>query len=306
MAAKHAGLGRGLNALIKDTPVPATTPPAAAQAPAAKDLSNKIPVARIKKSPWQPRHHFEKEALAELVASVKERGVLQPLLVRKVGDQFELIAGERRFRAASEAGLREVPAIVMEVSDREALELALIENLQRADLNYVEEAEGYKALADKFGMTQDEIAQRVGKSRPAVANALRLLTLSDKVKRLVAEGRLSPGHAKVLLALEIPKEQELLAERCVKEQLSVRTLERIVQKLTLPPKKPRASKTDIPETHLKYLLDALHQRLGTNVRIEPSKTLANGKKAKGCIEIDFYSGDDLDRILVILGLEGSL
>ena len=305
MAAKHVGLGRGLSALIKDSG------PAAAQAspaPAAKGEapSNRIAVARIKKSPWQPRRQFEREALAELVASVKELGVLQPLLVRKVGDEFELIAGERRYRAAQEAGLKDVPAIVMDVTDRGALELALVENLQRADLNYVEEAEGYQALADKFGMTQDEIAQRVGKSRPAVANAMRLLELPDKVKRLVAERQLSPGHAKVLLGLEIPKEQELLAERCVKEALSVRTLEHIVQKLKLPPKKPRASRADIPETHVKYLLDALHQRLGTNVRIEPSRTLANGKKAKGRIEIDFYSSDDLDRILVILGLEGNL
>ena len=147
MAAKHVGLGRGLSALIKDSG------PAAAQAspaPAAKGEapSNRIAVARIKKSPWQPRRQFEREALAELVASVKELGVLQPLLVRKVGDEFELIAGERRYRAAQEAGLKDVPAIVMDVTDRGALELALVENLQRADLNYVEEAEGYQALAD--------------------------------------------------------------------------------------------------------------------------------------------------------------
>jgi ParB family chromosome partitioning protein len=304
MAAKH-GLGRGLSALIKDSA------PAAAAAPAAPGArpeppSNRIAVARIKKSPWQPRHHFEREALDELVTSIREKGVIQPLLVRKSADGFELIAGERRLRAATEAGLKDVPAIVMEVSDREALELALIENLQRADLNCIEEAEGYRVLADKFSMTQDEIAQRVGKSQPAVANALRLLELPDKVKRLVAERALSQGHAKVLLGLEIPKEQELLAERCVKEGLSVRTLERIVHKLRLPPKKPRASRSDIPEAHLKYLLDALHQKLGTNVRIETSRTLANGKKAKGRIEIDFYSSDDLDRLLVILGLEGNL
>lgn len=303
MAAKHVGLGRGLGALIKDsTPAPVAASPAA---PAAAP-SNKIAVARIKKSPWQPRHHFEKEALAELVQSVKERGVIQPLLVRKIADGYELIAGERRFRAATEAGLKEVPAIVMEVSDREALELALVENLQRADLNLIEEAEGYKALGEKFGMTQDEIATKVGKARPTVANALRLLDLPDKVKRLVAERQLTPGHAKALLGLEIPKEQEILAERCVQESLSVRTIERIVHRLKIPAKKPRAAKTDVPEAHLKYLLDHMHQKLGTQVRIAPSRTLANGKKAKGRIEIDFYSSDDLDRILVILGLEGQL
>jgi len=292
-----------LGALIKDsTPAPVAASPAA---PAAAP-SNKIAVARIKKSPWQPRHHFEKEALAELVQSVKERGVIQPLLVRKIADGYELIAGERRFRAATEAGLKEVPAIVMEVSDREALELALVENLQRADLNLIEEAEGYKALGEKFGMTQDEIATKVGKARPTVANALRLLDLPDKVKRLVAERQLTPGHAKALLGLEIPKEQEILAERCVQESLSVRTIERIVHRLKIPAKKPRAAKTDVPEAHLKYLLDHMHQKLGTQVRIAPSRTLANGKKAKGRIEIDFYSSDDLDRILVILGLEGQL
>ena len=303
MAAKHVGLGRGLGALIKDS-----APAQAAAAPAAPAAvpSNKIPVARIKKSPWQLRHHFEKEALAELVQSVRERGVIQPLLVRKVADGFELIAGERRFRAATEANLKEVPAIVMEVTDREALELALVENLQRADLNLIEEAEGYKALGEKFGMTQDEIATKVGKARPTVANALRLLDLPDKVKRLVAERQLTPGHAKALLGLEIPKEQELLAERCVQESLSVRTIERIVHRLKMPAKKPRAAKTDVPEAHLKYLLDHLHQKLGTQVRIAPSRTLANGKKAKGRIEIDFYSSDDLDRILVVLGLEGQL
>ncbi|HEY8241422.1 MAG TPA: ParB/RepB/Spo0J family partition protein, partial [Kiritimatiellia bacterium] len=262
MAAKHVGLGRGLGALIKDS---VSAPAAAAPAAPAEAPSNKIAIARIKKSPWQPRHHFEKDAHAELVQSVRERGVLQPLLVRKIADGFELIAGERRFRAATEAGLKEVPAIVMEVTDREALELALVENLQRADLNLIEEAEGYKALAEKFGMTQDEIATRVGKARPTVANALRLLDLPDKVKRLVAERQLSPGHAKVLLGLEIPKEQELLADRCVQESLSVRTLERIVHRLRIPAKKPRASKTDVPEGHLKYLLDHLHQKLGTQV-----------------------------------------
>jgi ParB family chromosome partitioning protein len=301
MAAKHVGLGRGLSALIKDSGPAAEVPSGRPE-----QASNRIAIARVKKSPWQPRQHFEKEALSELVQSVRERGVIQPLLVRKVADGFELIAGERRFRAAQEAGLKDVPAIVMDVSDREALELALVENIQRADLNLIEEAEGYSMLAEKFGMTQDEIAQRVGKARPTVTNALRLLELPDKVKRLVAERSLSPGHAKVLLGIDIPKEQEILAERCVKENLSVRALERIIHRLQIPGKKPRASKTDVPESHLKYLLDHLHQKLGTNVRLTPSRTLANGKKAKGSIEIDFYSSDDLDRILVVLGLAGQL
>lgn len=298
MAAKPTGLGRGLGALIRDTSVP---PAETGGAPASR-----IPVRSIRPSPWQPRRQFDAESLAELVASVRERGVLQPLLVRRVGDGYELIAGERRFRAAQESGLADVPAIVMDVSDREALEIALVENLQRSDLNLIEEAEGYRALAEKFAMTQDDIARRVGKARPTIANALRLLDLPDSVKRLVAERRLSPGHAKALLGIEIPREREWIAERVVKEGLSVRALERLVQRLGRPAKKRRAERSDIPEDHLKFLLDQLHQKLGTQVRILPTRTLANGKKTRGRLEIDFYSSDDLDRILVILGLAGSL
>jgi ParB family chromosome partitioning protein len=225
MAAKTTGLGRGLGALIKDTP--ATEPETPAVAP-AKGGVTRIAVGQIRRSPWQPRHTFELEALSELIASVRERGVLQPLLVRHGGDHFELIAGERRLRAAMDAGLIDVPAIIMDVTDREALEIALVENLQRSDLNLIEEAEGYRALADKFQMTQEQIATRVGKARPTVANALRLLDLPDAVKQLVAEKRLAPGHAKALLGLENPKEMEILAARAVGEDLSVRTLEHIV------------------------------------------------------------------------------
>lgn len=305
MAAKPGGLGRGLGALIRDTPpaAPATVAPAP-EAPAAGP--RRIPVARLQKSPWQPRHQFDQEALAELVQSVREHGVLQPLLVRQAGDGFELIAGERRLRAAQEAGLADVPAIVMDVSDREALELALIENLQRSDLNLIEEAEGYRALAEKFSLTQEDIAARVGKARPTVANALRLLDLPVKVKQLIAERRLSPGHAKALLGLSQPREQELLAARTVAEGLSVRQVEKIVARARREPRKPRGEKSDIPEEHVKYVLDHLHQKLGTAVRLEPCKTLPNGRKAKGQIAIDFYSPDDLDRILVILGIAGDL
>ena len=299
-ATKHKGLGRGLGALIKDTPA---AEPAPAAAPVEKrEGTARIPIGLIRKSPWQPRREFAAEALEDLTRSVQERGILQPLMVRKVGGNYELIAGERRFRAAQNAELQDVPAIVMDVTDREALELALIENLQREDLNLIEEAEGYKLLADKFEMTQEHIAQRVGKARATVANALRLLDLPETVKRMVAEQKLSPGHAKVLLGLDIPREQELLAARILAEQMSVRTLERVVARLKQPPKKPRAESPDMPESHLRHLSEQLHQHLGTSVRVEPCKTLANGKKTKGSIEIDFYSNDDLDRLLAILGI----
>jgi ParB family chromosome partitioning protein len=308
MAAKPGGLGRGLGALIKDTPPAATAAPAAAGRPAeaAPTGARRLAVAQIHKSPWQPRHQFDQESLGELVQSVREHGVLQPLLVRKSGAGFELIAGERRLRAAQAAGLPDVPAIVMDVSDREALELALIENLQRSDLNLIEEAEGYRALAEKFSLTQEDIAARVGKARPTVANALRLLDLPVKVKQLIAERQLSPGHAKALLGLENTREQELLAARAVAEGLSVRQVEKVVARTRRGPRAARRVTSDIPEDHLKYVLEHLHQKLGTAVRLEPCKTLPNGRKAKGAIEIDFYSADDLDRILVILGIAGDL
>ena len=307
MAAKTGGLGRGLGALIKDAAatVPTATPaaPAGAGAPAG---TLRIPLAAIRKSPWQPRRVFDEAALGELVASVSERGVLQPLLVRKVGAAYELIAGERRFRAAQAADLKDVPVVVLEVSDREALELALIENLQRADLNLIEEAEGYRALAEKFSLTQEEIAARMGKARATVANALRLLELSDTVKRMVAERRLTAGHAKALLGLADPREREKLAQRVAEEGLSVRQVEKLVAVAGRVPRGRKAVKADIPPEHVQYVVDRLHQKLGTAVRLTPSRSLPNGRKVKGSVEIDYYSSDDLDRILVILGVAGEL
>lgn len=295
MAAKHIGLGRGLGALIKDG--------STGEAPkAAPEKSRRIPVAQIRKSPWQPRRIFSPEPLAELIQSVKERGVLQPLLVRKVGDYYELIAGERRLRAAQEANLNEVPAEILDVGDQEALEIALVENLQRSDLNLIEEAEGYRLLAERFNLTQEQIAERVGKARPSVTNAMRLLDLSDPVKQLLAERRIAPGHAKVLLGVDIPREQELLAERIIAEDMSVRTLERVVARIRRAPKKPRATRDDLPAAHLNTLVEQLHQRFGTQVRLSPSKTLANGKKTPGRIEIEYYSNEELDRIIQLLGI----
>lgn len=302
MAAKHVGLGRGLGALIKEnSPAkPVATPPAEK---GSKDHGiTQIPIRQIQKSPWQPRRHFDAAALADLVASVREHGVLQPLLVRRVKSGYQLIAGERRLRASQEAELKEVPVIVMEVSDREALEITLIENLQREDLNPIEEAEGFQSLADQFSLTQEQIAERVGKRRATVANSLRLLSLSDPVKKAIADNRLSVGHAKVLLGLEIPREQEQLAQRVIKEALSVRALEKIVENLRKAPRRPRVETPDIPATHLQHLTEQLHQRLGTSVRLTSNRTLGNGKKLPGRIEVDFYSTDDLDRLLIMLGI----
>ena len=297
MATKH-GLGRGLSALIKDGAVPQPE-----TASGSGTLS--VPIERIRKNTFQPRRRFDEAALSELTDSVREHGVLQPLLVRANEHGYELIAGERRLTAAGRAGLTEVPVRVIEANDSDALELALVENLQREDLNAIEEADGYRALAETFHLTQEQIAVRVGKARATVANAVRLLALPDAIKDMVRDGRLSPGHAKALTAVNIPEEQTFLARRVLKEELSVRKLERLVQRLGNAPRKPRATRTDLPADYLGHLSDRLHAHFGTGVRISPCRTFANGKKAKGAIEIDFYSNDDLDRILALLGLAES-
>lgn len=311
MATKH-GLGRGLKALIQDQTPPSAPPagpalpaaPAPAPLPPGTALIRKVPVAQIKPSPWQPRRVFAPEALEELVQSIRERGVLQPLLVRKISGAFELIAGERRWRAAQTAELAEVPVIVMDANDNQALELALVENLQRQDLNVIEEAEGYQALSDKFNLTQDDIAQRVGKARASVANTLRLLHLPIVVRQYLAENRLTPGHAKALLGLDIAEEQVQLAERLVREGRSVRDAEKWVAALKRKPRKPREVRgTALPEDHVRRVSELLHQHFGTGIHLEPCRTLANGKKTRGSIRIDLYSDDDLDRILQILGLQ---
>jgi len=296
--AKKIGLGRGLDALIQERKI---VPPDAAQ-----DGENsgviKLPVGQVKGNPDQPRKQFDKERLAELTASIREHGILQPLLVRKREEHYEVIAGERRLRAAGEANLAEVPVILLDVSDKEALEFALIENLQRDDLNVIEEAQGYHELAERFELTQKEIARRVGKARASVANTIRLLDLPDGLRNMLANGQLSAGHGKVLLSVGIDAEKELLAQRIAREELSVRALERIVEKLKCPPKKPRASKSDLPLDYVRHLSDRLHQHFGTAVHVNSSKTLANGKKVKGSIAIEYYNNDDLTRVLEILGI----
>jgi ParB family chromosome partitioning protein len=295
------GLGRGLSALIKDGTTEKKQPASGGE-PAGRSGAVMVPVDQIRRNKLQPRKKFTDEALTELAESIKVHGVIQPLLVRKDGAAYELIAGERRLRASGRAGLKEVPVIIIEAEDKASLELALVENLQRENLDAMEEAEGYQALADKFTLTQEEIATRVGKSRVTVTNSLRLLTLPSDVKALISTGQLSAGHAKVLLGLESDTDIMLLAKRTVTESLSVRVLESLVKKAKRAPKKPRAVKSDIPKEHLVYLVSRMHTHFGTSVRIEPTQTFANGKKKKGKIEIDFFSNDDLDRLLQMLGI----
>lgn len=318
------GLGRGLGALIGQHPSePATgdaaatekladaAPHADARPPVAQPPRPDgrhvamLPVADIGRSPWQPRQSFDEEALKELTDSIRAHGVIQPLICRRgPTGGFELIAGERRLRAAMLAGLGQVPVILIEAADRDAAEMAIIENIQREDLNAIEEAEGYRALSDKFGLTQQDVADRVGKARASVANAIRLLELPDEVKQLIGAVLLSTGHAKVLLSLTDGKEQVLLARKCVTDGLTVRALERLLQRRQQGQGgEKRGPQADIPDSHLKHLADKLHGRFGTAVRLTPSMTHANGKRIKGSLEIDFYDNDDLDRLLTIMGVE---
>ena len=282
MSTKQRGLGRGLGALIDDFSVPES-----AQAVTS------LPLQKVEPNPNQPRHRFDEEELQALADSISEHGILQPLAVRKMdGGFYQIIAGERRWRAARLAGLQEVPVVVVEADDKTVMELALIENLQRQDLNPMEEAEGYRVLTEEYGLTQEEAAARVGKSRPAVANALRLLALPDEVRELVEKGELSAGHARAILSLPTKTKQKTAAQRILALRLSVRQAEAMCKRLAAEEKKPEPPK----HTGVDYVAEcekALSRRLDRKVRI------VNGKR-KGRFELEFYGGDDLQRLYEIL------
>lgn len=317
---KHRGLGRGLDALIqggatrpghapaKPAAKPADAAPKAVPMAEARKSVHLVPVHKIQKGPWQPRRHFAEEALKELADSIREKGVLEPVWLRQAGEIFELIAGERRFRAAQAAGLLEIPALLHEVSDLEAREMALIENLHRTDLDLIEEAEGYRELMREAGLTQEDVSKRVHKARATVANALRLLDLSDAIKRALSDGKLSAGHAKVLLGVEA-KDRDLLAARVLAQGLSVRALEKLVAGWGKPKggqkavPTPVAGKTDEKTAkHLKFLADRMQQELGTKVILSPSRLLPDGKREMGRIMIEFFDNEDLSRLLETLNL----
>ncbi|MBN1204407.1 MAG: ParB/RepB/Spo0J family partition protein [Myxococcaceae bacterium] len=288
-------LGRGLSALIPQaapTPVPAANPVAE---PPARNGVLKLAIEAIHRDNAQPRRYFDEAKLAELTESIKAQGVLQPVLVRKDGDGYKLIAGERRWRAAQAAGLKEVPALVREVTEAQAFELALVENLQRTDLNPIEEAEGYQRLVDEFKLTQEQISQRVGKDRSTVANALRLLALPADVKALVADGSLSMGHARALLGVPRLPEMQALAAQVASQKLSVRDTEKLVQQRRTQKKEGGRPPKQSPQ--VKALVEELQRRLGTKVR------LTERSPGKGTLEVDFFSYDDLDRLLKLLRKE---
>jgi len=281
------------------SPVAAAAAPAPAPAPIVEERERvqHIRVERIRPCPLQPRKDFTPEALRELADSIRERGIVQPLIVRERGGSFELIAGERRWRAAQLAGLVEVPVIAREADDRTVLELALIENLQRENLNAIEEAQGYAQLIGQFELTQEETALKVGKSRAAVANALRLLRLAPALQASVREGRLSVGHAKVILGLDSAEQQQSLAERVQQEGLSVRQTEKFVARLLAPPApEPGVAKpAPVGNPHVMALENRLRERFGTKVHLRY-------QQGRGAVEIRFFTDEDLERILQIAGV----
>ena len=288
-------LGKGLGALIN--------PRVASPTPAAEsgERVQKISLSQIIPTPLQPRTEFRGERLQELIDSIRIHGIIQPLIVRKSGDKFELIAGERRWRAAKEVGLTEASIIVREASDQEVLELALIENLQREDLNPIEEAVAFARLAKEFGLKQEEIAQKVGKSRAAVANSMRLLELAPQVQSWLTQGRVSVGHAKVLLSLKSHDEQILIAELVLKGSLTVRAAEKLIAKhfASQGVKRNSRGNSSVKQSlspALLHLQNRLQQHFATHVSLQHTDK-------RGQIEIDYYGPDDLQRILKLLGLQ---
>ncbi len=293
-----AALGKGLGALISaPTAVSGVLrlPPLAQPAPG--DVVNRVTLDQIVPSPLQPRKEFQTEQLTELMESIREHGIIQPLIVRRVNGKLELIAGERRFRASRELGLKEVPVIVREASDKDVLEMALIENLQREGLNPIEEALAYSRLAKDFGMRQEDIAQRVGKNRATVANTMRLLDLPQNVRDLLVSSKLTTGHAKVLLMLKKQDEQERVALQIITKGLTVRAAEKVIDAILHPPLPPKPKPT---ETEFARAIESVEQKLiqhlTTNVSIQHAEK-------KGRIEIDYYGAEDLNRILALLGVE---
>ena len=284
-------LGRGLGALLPTRP-PALPPPS--PSPVEENLN--LPINSIEPNPLQPRRIFQSEKLAELAQSIQANGIIQPLVVRKTGDRYELVAGERRWRAAKIAGLETVPVVVRPIADDRLLEVSLIENIQREDLNPMETASAFEQLGREFNLSAEDIGQRTGKDRTTVVNFLRLLNLPPEVRRLVEDRRLSAGHARCLLALATPELQVEVAEKAVAEGWSVRQTERTTQRMTegRKPKHPDEAATD---PNVKAAIEQLERALGTKVRI------IEKNKQKGRIEIDYYSAEDLDRIYNLIAGE---
>ena len=295
MAAR--GLGKGLDSLIPDSIGNSRTKDSKSQN--GKNDSEKgtidtfIKITKIEPNREQPRKNFDEDALLELAESIKQHGLIQPILVQDRKDHYEIIAGERRWRAAKLAGLKEVPVIIRNFTEQEIVEISLIENIQREDLNPIEEAQAYKRLLNEFNLKQDEVAERVSKSRTAVTNSMRLLKLCDEVQQMVINDMLSTGHARAILSVEDPEEQFILAQKIFDEKLSVRDVEKYVKNLNKPVKQKKEEPKNI-EFIYKDLEEKLKQSLGTKVAVS-SKENGSGK-----IEIEYYSNEELERLMELL------
>ena len=295
MAAR--GLGKGLDSLIpnalgetktkKETAAKSKTETTEGEEP-----QTLVKITKVEPNREQPRKNFDEDALQELADSIKQFGLLQPILVQDRKDYYEIIAGERRWRAAKLAGLKEVPVIIRNYTEQEIVEISLIENIQREDLNPIEEAQAYKRLLTEFHLKQDEVAERVSKSRAAVTNSIRLLKLNEEVQRMVVDEMISTGHARALLAVENPEEQYNLAQRIFDEKLSVRDVEKLVKNLHKPAKPKKVDKT--MQVIYQDIEEKLKQKLGRKV------TVTSKGEGSGKIEIEFYNHEDLDRLLDVL------
>ncbi len=289
------GLGKGLDSMI---PKKISKEPmkSSSKEVSKKNMSREtmIKITDIEPNREQPRRKFNEDSLQELADSIKQYGVLQALLLQKKGKSYEIIAGERRWRAARMAGLKEVPAIVKDYSSQEVIEIALIENIQREDLNPIEEAMAYQKLISEYKLKQDELAERISKSRTAITNSMRLLKLCPKVQEMLIEEMISSGHARALIPIEDAKEQEIVAQKVFDEKMSVRETEALVRKLQKEPKEPKEKKTDKMELFYKDLEEKIKNVMGTKVSIQKKS------KKKGKIEIEYYSPEDLERIIELL------
>ena len=291
MAVNKRGLGKGLDTMIP----PVKNEKKSEKGDPAKEPETLVNITKVEPNREQPRKNFDEDALLELSESIKQYGLLQPILVQDRKDYYEIIAGERRWRAAKLAGLKQVPVIIKNLTDQEIVEISLIENIQRENLNPIEEAQAYKRLLNEFHLKQDEVAERVSKSRTAVTNSMRLLKLSDDVQRMVIDEMITTGHARALLGVEDPAEQYNLAQRIFDEKLSVREVEKIVKNMGKPVK---LKKEKVVDKSMQVIYDDISEKLktqlGTKVNIVPKED------GSGKIEIEFYSHDELDRILDLM------
>ena len=301
MAVKRGGLGKGLDSLIPDHKTKAnTSKDNVSEQASGKEKTTmpasgeqKVKITKVEPNRTQPRKNFDEDSLIELADSIRQFGVLQPLLVQKKGDYYEIIAGERRWRAAKMAGLKEIPVIIREYSHQEMVEIALIENIQRENLNPIEEAQAFKRLLEEFQLKQDEVAERVSKSRTAVTNSMRLLKLDEKVQQMIIDDMISTGHARALLAIEDKEQQYILANKIFDEKLSVRETEKLVKDLKKP-KKEKTKKDTSNDFIYRDLEEKMRSVIGTKVSVNQKS------KGKGKIEIEYYSDEELEHIFEMI------